>query len=267
MLSLLDPHTNFLRPDAFAQMRERQQGSFHGIGVIISMRGGKITVITPIEGTPAARLGLRAGDVIESVDGDADRGHGPRRRRAAAARARGLHGHDHHLPARPRRAARPHDRARPRAHRLGPLRLHARRATPPTSASPTSPARPATRSTGPSSGCRSEGATRLLLDLRDNPGGIVDSAVAVAGCCSSRASRSSPPRAAPPTPSRTTAPRATACTSRGRWSCWSTAARPRRPRSSPARSRTTTAAWSSARSPSARASCRRSTRCATPASR
>jgi carboxyl-terminal processing protease len=74
MLSLLDPHTNFLRPDAYAHMRERQQGAFHGIGVIISLRGGKITVITPIEGTPAARVGLRAGDTIEAVDGQSTEG-------------------------------------------------------------------------------------------------------------------------------------------------------------------------------------------------
>ena len=59
MLSVLDPHTHFLPPEAFNDMRERQEGSFHGIGVIISIRGGRVTVITPIEGTPAARLGLR----------------------------------------------------------------------------------------------------------------------------------------------------------------------------------------------------------------
>ena len=74
MLAMLDPHTNFLRPEVYTAMRERQQGSFHGIGVVISLRGGKITIITPIEGTPAARLGLRAGDIIVSVDGTSTEG-------------------------------------------------------------------------------------------------------------------------------------------------------------------------------------------------
>ena len=69
MLETLDPHSNFLRPEAFAAMRERQQGSFYGIGVLIGIRGGKVTILTPIEGTPAYRLGLRAGDIIEAVDG------------------------------------------------------------------------------------------------------------------------------------------------------------------------------------------------------
>ena len=68
-LTTLDPHSSYLRPRAFAGMRERQQGAFYGIGVIISIRGGRITVITPIDGTPASRVGLRAGDVIAAVDG------------------------------------------------------------------------------------------------------------------------------------------------------------------------------------------------------
>ncbi len=50
-------------------MKERHQGSFFGVGIIISRRGGKVTVIAPIAGTPAARKGLRAGDVIAAVDG------------------------------------------------------------------------------------------------------------------------------------------------------------------------------------------------------
>jgi len=69
MLEKLDPHSNFLRPKAFLKMKERHQGSFFGVGIIISKRGGKVTVIAPIAGTPAARKGLRAGDVISAVDG------------------------------------------------------------------------------------------------------------------------------------------------------------------------------------------------------
>ncbi len=69
MLEKLDPHSNFLDPDAFAKMKARQRGSFFGVGIIISMRAGKVTVIAPIAGTPAARKGLRAGDVISAIDG------------------------------------------------------------------------------------------------------------------------------------------------------------------------------------------------------
>ncbi len=70
MLEQLDPHSNFLEPKVFRKMRERQEGSFFGVGIIISRRAGKVTVIAPIAGTPAARKGIRAGDVISAVDGD-----------------------------------------------------------------------------------------------------------------------------------------------------------------------------------------------------
>lgn len=70
MLDVLDPHSNFFDPRSFQRMRARQEGSFFGIGIIISRREGKITVIAPIAGTPAAAKGLRAGDVISRVEGD-----------------------------------------------------------------------------------------------------------------------------------------------------------------------------------------------------
>ena len=69
MLETLDPHSSFLRPSSFKKMRERQEGSFFGVGIIISLRAGQVTVISPIDGTPAASKGLRAGDVISAVDG------------------------------------------------------------------------------------------------------------------------------------------------------------------------------------------------------
>ncbi|MBP1621546.1 MAG: ctpA [Acidobacteria bacterium] len=63
MLEVLDPHSNYLDPRSFQQMRSRQEGSFFGIGIIISRRDGNVTVIAPMAGTPAAQMGLRAGDV------------------------------------------------------------------------------------------------------------------------------------------------------------------------------------------------------------
>jgi carboxyl-terminal processing protease len=68
MLSRLDPHTAFLEPEDFSAMREKQQGSFYGLGIQIQKRMGRITVIAPMEGTPAYKLGIRAGDVITHVE-------------------------------------------------------------------------------------------------------------------------------------------------------------------------------------------------------
>jgi carboxyl-terminal processing protease len=70
MLRTLDPHTSFLSPEAYENMRQRQQGSFYGLGILVSMRNGQLTVISPIEGTPAWRLGIRAGDVISTIEGE-----------------------------------------------------------------------------------------------------------------------------------------------------------------------------------------------------
>jgi carboxyl-terminal processing protease len=70
MLSRLDPHTNFLEPEDFSAMREKQQGSFYGLGIQIQKRMGRITVIAPMEGTPAYKLGIRAGDVITHIEND-----------------------------------------------------------------------------------------------------------------------------------------------------------------------------------------------------
>ena len=71
MLRGLDPHTNFLSPESYTSMRDRQQGSFYGLGILVGVRGGKLTVITPIGGSPADRLGMRAGDVIGLIEGEA----------------------------------------------------------------------------------------------------------------------------------------------------------------------------------------------------
>ena len=68
MLARLDPHTAFLEPDDYAAMREKQHGSFFGLGIQIQKRMGRITVIAPMEGTPAYKLGIRAGDVITHIE-------------------------------------------------------------------------------------------------------------------------------------------------------------------------------------------------------
>jgi len=67
MLARLDPHTAFLEPDEFSAMKEKQHGSFYGLGIQIQKRMGKITVIAPMEGTPAYKMGIRAGDIITHI--------------------------------------------------------------------------------------------------------------------------------------------------------------------------------------------------------
>ncbi len=69
MLKTLDPHSYLLDPDSFQTMKEDQTGKFYGIGIQILKIEDRLTVITPLEGTPAYRLGIQAGDVIVEVEG------------------------------------------------------------------------------------------------------------------------------------------------------------------------------------------------------
>jgi carboxyl-terminal processing protease len=73
MLRVLDPHSNFYDPKAYAKMREDQHGRYYGVGMVIQQQiiagQAKTYVITPYEGTPSFRAGIRPGDVISMVDG------------------------------------------------------------------------------------------------------------------------------------------------------------------------------------------------------
>jgi carboxyl-terminal processing protease len=69
MLRTLDPHSNFYDPKAYAKMREDQRGHYYGVGMVIQQQNNKTYVITPYEGTPSFRAGIRPGDVISAVDG------------------------------------------------------------------------------------------------------------------------------------------------------------------------------------------------------
>lgn len=70
MINSLDPHSALLTPDALKDLQVDTHGEFTGIGISITMRDGFITVISPIEGTPASRAGIVAGDKIIKVDGE-----------------------------------------------------------------------------------------------------------------------------------------------------------------------------------------------------
>ena len=70
MLRTLDPHSGFMPPDAYKEMRIDTKGEFGGLGIKIGIRNGVLTVIAPIEDTPAWRAGIKAGDKIIKVDGE-----------------------------------------------------------------------------------------------------------------------------------------------------------------------------------------------------
>ncbi len=69
VLSKLDPYSNYIPPSDVAQFRQDLESSFAGIGIQVGERRGMLTVISPIVGTPAYRAGVRAGDIIIEVDG------------------------------------------------------------------------------------------------------------------------------------------------------------------------------------------------------
>jgi carboxyl-terminal processing protease len=74
MLQTLDPHSSFMDPRSYAQMRERQEGRYYGLGISIQVIDGEITVASIFEGSPAYQKGLRRGDVIAKIEGEDTKG-------------------------------------------------------------------------------------------------------------------------------------------------------------------------------------------------
>jgi carboxyl-terminal processing protease len=70
MLASLDPHSAYLTPDLYRDLEVETRGSFGGLGIEITIRNGALTVVAPIEDTPAYRAGLKAGDQIIKIDDD-----------------------------------------------------------------------------------------------------------------------------------------------------------------------------------------------------
>jgi carboxyl-terminal processing protease len=70
MVENLDPHSNYLPPDEWKQFQSDTEGKFGGVGLEVDGRGEKLIVIAPIEGSPAQRAGIKSGDQIVAVDGE-----------------------------------------------------------------------------------------------------------------------------------------------------------------------------------------------------
>ncbi|KJV43488.1 MULTISPECIES: S41 family peptidase [Brevundimonas] len=69
MMTALDPHSNYLPPSNYDDLRERTEGQYSGVGLTISADGGMVKVISPMDDSPAAKAGVQAGDVISSIEG------------------------------------------------------------------------------------------------------------------------------------------------------------------------------------------------------
>ncbi|MFK7834653.1 MAG: S41 family peptidase [Sulfitobacter sp.] len=70
MLTSLDPHSSYLSPKDAAKMREQTRGEFGGLGIEVTQEEGFVKVVSPIDGTPASEAGIEAGDFITHVDGE-----------------------------------------------------------------------------------------------------------------------------------------------------------------------------------------------------
>ena len=188
LLRTLDPHSNFFEQKDYQVMQERQKGQYYGLGITVQAVDGNITVVAPFEGTPAHRLGIRAGDIISRIEGEDARGmtiddavkrlRGPKGTPVHIAIVR--QGYDQPLEftvirdAIPLHAVPYSFMASPK---VGYIRLQ--------DFNEMTACRPSE-----GDGCereleqalrelRKSGATAYILDIRDNPGGLLDQAFAV----------------------------------------------------------------------------------------
>jgi carboxyl-terminal processing protease len=70
MLSSLDPHSSYMNPKVYKDMQIQTRGEFGGLGIEVTMENGVIKVVSPIDDTPAAKAGIQAGDLIFALDGE-----------------------------------------------------------------------------------------------------------------------------------------------------------------------------------------------------
>ena len=93
MVSNLDPHSSFMPPDVYREMQVETKGRFGGLGIEITLKDGLLTVVAPIEDTPAFRAGIKTGDQIVSIEGESTRDMRPCGRGQNNARRAPYHCH------------------------------------------------------------------------------------------------------------------------------------------------------------------------------
>lgn len=74
MLETLDPHSNFMPPDIYSQLKTDTAGKFGGLGIEVWVKDGVLTVVSPMEGTPAWKAGIKPGDKIIKINGESTKG-------------------------------------------------------------------------------------------------------------------------------------------------------------------------------------------------
>jgi carboxyl-terminal processing protease len=188
MLRTLDPHSNFLETKEYSTLQERQRGSYYGLGITVQAVEGNITVVSPFEGTPAYRLGIRAGDIISRIEDEDARGMGID---DAVKRLRGAKGSPVRITIvragyeEPLQFTVIRDEIPLHAvpysfmatKRTGYVRLQDFNET---TACPSREADDCERELEKALGAlQKQGATSMIVDIRDNPGGLLDQSFAV----------------------------------------------------------------------------------------
>jgi carboxyl-terminal processing protease len=178
MLQTLDPHSSFLDPRTYGQMRERQQGRYYGLGITIQVIDGDITAVSLFEGSPAYRKGIRRGDVIAKIDGDDAKGWTSEQ---AARRLRGPKGTTVHVSIRRRGYDQMIELDVPRDEINIPTIATAAMIDATTGYIRIQDFAEQTGSdlSAALKSLTGKGMRRLLLDLRGNPGGPLDQAIRV----------------------------------------------------------------------------------------
>src|ERR1700751_1877956 len=181
MLTSLDPHSNYLNTKNFNDMKVQTRGEFGGLGIEVSMESGLVKVVSPIDDTPAARAGLKPGDLITHLDGDPVQGM---TLPEAVEKMRGLIGSDIKLTIR-REGKEPFDVKLTRATiRIQSVRSHLEADNIAYIRITTFNEQTDVGLNNAMKNLKQQAGGKLLgvvLDLRNDPGGLLDQAVALAG--------------------------------------------------------------------------------------